>query len=179
MKFFILGTDEIFTNYPKLKSWFGKIDDRKFNFHDAYKIPKRQILAIDESENTVFTSIVDRPFPMVSAEVKAVFDMYDSHIIYKEVVLLDGKNEKAGIYYIPILPEVDCLDESSVFNLNKSLLKRGVIDYERTEGKAIFRLAGVGHYYMVGRLDLVESILKRNVIGIGLNELEVKEQEER
>ena len=174
MKFFILGTDETFSNYPKLKSWFGKIDDRKFNIQDAYKIPKRQLLAIDESENTVFTSIIERPFPMVSAEVKAVFDMYEPHIIYKEVVLLDGKNEKTGVYYIPILPEVDCLDAESEFNLNKSLIKRGIIDYERTGGKAIFRLGGVGHYYMVGRLDLVESILKRNVRGIGLKELEVK-----
>ena len=174
MKFFILGTDEVFSNYPKLKSWFGKVDDRKFNLHDAYKIPKRQLLPIDESENTVFTSIVERPFPMISAEVKDVFDMYDPHIIYKEVVLLDSKNEKAGIYYIPILQEVNCLDEGSEFNLNKSLLKRGIIDYGRTEGKAIFRLGGVGHYYMVGRLDLVESVLKRNVKGIGLKELEVK-----
>ena len=94
MKFFILGTDEIFTNYPKLKSWFGKIDDRKFNFHDAYKIPKRQILAIDESENTVFTSIVDRPFPMVSAEVKAVFDMYDSHIIPTHTLYVNKKMKR-------------------------------------------------------------------------------------
>lgn len=30
---------------------------------------------------------------------------------------------------------------------------------------------------MVGRLDLVESILKRNVRGIGLKELEVWEEE--
>ena len=57
----------------------------------------------------------------------------------------------------------------------KSIIRKGVIDYEKTEGKAIFRLKGFDHYYMVGRLDLVESILKRNVKGIGLKELEVCE----
>lgn len=174
MKFYILGTDEDFSNYPKIKNWFRKIDFKNFNIYDAYKIPQRQLLHIEESENTVFTSIIEHPFPLVLSEVKEVFDMYESHIIYKEVVLLDSKNEKTGIYYLPILEEVNCLNERSEFNLNRSIIRKGVIDYERTDGKAIFRLGGVNHYYMVGRLDLVESILKRNVRGIGLKELEVQ-----
>ena len=67
------------------------------------------------------------------------------------------------------------MHEKSEYNLDKSVIKKGVIDYGKTEGKAIFRLKGFGHYYMVGRLDLVESILKRKVRGIGLKELEVWE----
>lgn len=177
MKFYLLGTDAAYTNYPKIKKWFRRIDPRDFNIHDANKIPYRQLFMIHENENTVFTSIVDDPFPLVSREVREVFDMYEPHIIYKEIVLLDQKYERAELYYLPILEEIECLDEKSEFNLDKSILKKGVIDYERTEDKAIFRLSGFEHYYMVGRLDLVESILKRNVKGIGLKELEVKRGE--
>lgn len=173
MKFYLLGTDAVYSNYPKMKNWSGKMDSRNLNIHDAYKIPSRQLFMIQESENTVFTSIIDNPFPMISAEVREVFDLYEPHIIYKEVILLDSKYEKAGIYYLPILEEIDCLSEASEYNLNRSIIRKGIIDYERTEGKAIFRLAGVRHYYMAARLDLVESILKRNVKGIGLTELEV------
>lgn len=57
--------------------------------------------------------------------------------------------------------------------MNISVIKKGVIDYGKTEGKAVFRLKGFDHYYMVGRLDLVESILKRDVRGVGLKELGV------
>ncbi len=175
MKFYLLGTDAAYTNYPKIKKWFGRIDPRDFNIHDAHKIPHRQICMIHENENTVFTSIVDAPFPLVSVEVRKVFDMYEPHIIYKEIVLLDQQHGKAEVYYLPILEELECLNEKSEYNLDKSIIRKGVIDYEKTEGKAIFRLKGFDHYYMVGRLDLVESILKRNVKGIGLKELEVCE----
>lgn len=175
MKFYILGTDPSYANYPRIKKWFGQIDAKNFNVNDANKIPGRQILMIHESETTVFTSIIDKPFPLISAEVKEVFDMYEPHIIYKEIVLLDQKYERAEVYYLPILEEIECLNEKSEYNLDKSIIKKGVIDYERTEGRAIFRLKGFCHYYMVGRLDLVESILKRNVKGIGLEELEVCE----
>lgn len=175
MKFYILGTDTVYSNYPKLKNWFGKVDSRNFNSHDSYKISARQILKIQENENTIFTSIIDNPFPLIKKEVKAVFDMYEPRIIYKEIILLDSKYKRAEQYYLPILEEVDCLHETSIYNMNKSLIKKGVIDYEKTEGKTIFRLSGFNHYYMVGRLDLVESILKRDVKGIGLTELEIYE----
>lgn len=177
MKFYILETDASYTNCPRIKKWFGRIDHRDLNLHDAHKIPYRQLFMIHESETTVFTSIVDKPFPLVSAEVKEVFDMYEPYIPYKEIILLDQKFQRMEVYYLPILEEVDCLHEKSEYNLDKSVIKKGVIDYGKTEGKAIFRLKGFGHYYMVGRLDLVESILKRNVRGIGLKELEVWEEE--
>lgn len=175
MKFYLLGTDISYANYPKIQKWFGEIDPRNFNIQDAHKIPNRQIFMIHESENTVFTSIIDNPFPLISTEIRDVFDIYEPHIIYKEIVLLDQKYERAKVYYLPILEEIECLHEKSEYNLDKSVIKKGVIDYEKTKDKAIFRLMGFDHYYMVGRLDLVESILKRNVKGIGLKELEVYE----
>ncbi|MCH5258668.1 MAG: hypothetical protein J1F18_02885 [Lachnospiraceae bacterium] len=175
MKFYILGTDIVYTNYPKIKKWFGRIDPRDFNIRDAHRIPDGQVFMIHESKNTVFTSIVDNPFPLITAEVRAVFDMYEPHIIYKEIVLLDAEYKKAEVYYLPILEEIQCLREESEFNLDKSIIKKGIIDFEKTEGRAIFRLGGFNHYYMVGRLDLVESILKRDVKGIGLTELVVYE----
>lgn len=59
----------------------------------------------------MFTSIVDKPFPLVSAEVKEVFDMYEPYIPYKEIILLDQKFQRMEVYYLPILEEVDCLHE--------------------------------------------------------------------
>lgn len=109
MKFYILGMDISYTNYPRIKKWFGRIDYRDLNIYDAYKIPNRQLFMIHENENTVFTSIVDNPFPLVSAEVKKVFDMYEPHIIYKEIVLLDQQYERTEVYYLPILEEIECL----------------------------------------------------------------------
>ncbi len=173
MKFFLLGTDDSCSNYPKIRNWFGKVDLRYANVNEAYKIPARQLLMIEERENTVFPDIISEPFPLISPEVRSVFDMYEPHIIYREIILLDSRYERSGAYYLPVLEEADCLDEKSELNLDRSRIRKGVIDYGRTEGKAVFRVGGLNHYYMAGRLDLVESILKRDVKGIGLTELEV------
>ena len=174
MKFFLLGTEASYSNYPKIRNWFGRIDLRYANVNEAYKIPSRQLLMIEEYENTVFPSIINDPFPLISIEVKNVFDMYEPHIIYREVVLLDSRYERTGLYYLPILEEADCLDKKSELNLDRSVIRKGIIDYKRTEGRAVFRVGGLNRYYMAGRLDLVESILKRDVKGVGLTELEVR-----
>ena len=97
MKFFLLGTDASYSNYPKIRNWFGRIDLRYANVNEAYKIPSRQLLMIEEYENTVFPSIINDPFPLISIEVKNVFDMYEPHIIYREVVLLDSRYERTGL----------------------------------------------------------------------------------
>lgn len=69
--------------------------------------------------------------------------------------------------------EEDCLAENAVFNLNHSLLKEIVLDGKKLLEHAIFRIAGVEKTYIVGNLDVVESMLKRGLRGIGLTELQV------
>lgn len=102
-----------------------------------------------------------------------VVEMYEPRTVWRETVLLDRKNEKVSQYFLPIFEEVDCLAENAVFNLNHSLLKEIVLDGKKLRGHAIFRIAGVEKAYIVGNLDVVESMLKRGLRGIGLTELQV------
>ena len=89
----------------------------------------------------------------------------------KELVLLDQGNNKAERYFLPIFDEVDCLGEGTLYNLNHSEIRKAVLDRHRIGEHSIFRLAGVDKQYIVGNLDVVESILKRGCVGISLEEL--------
>ena len=100
-------------------------------------------------------------------------EMYEPRTVWRETVLLDRENEKVSRYFLPFFEEVDCLSKHTVFNLNRSLLKEIVLDGKKVRGHAIFRIAGVEKAYIVGNLDVVESMLKRGLRGIGLTELQV------
>ena len=52
-----------------------------------------------------------------------------------------------------------------------SEIRKVVLDRHKIGEHSIFRLAGVEKQYIVGNLDVVESILKRGCVGMSLEEL--------
>ena len=74
-------------------------------------------------------------------------------------------------YYIPELLIIDCLDKSTIYNLDKSVIKEGVIDTNKLLDKAIFRIGNIKTTNIVVRMDLVEAMLKRDYRGFTLREL--------
>ena len=76
-----------------------------------------------------------------------------------------------GILSEPILESIKCLaDEAKVSRGGKELLEI-VLREEMIFSKAIFRIAGFDHSYVIGRLDFVESIMRRSAEGLKLIEI--------
>ena len=167
MKYFLLETDKKISQLPQIVQLHDKIDVRDIHRESAYKIAHRQLLTVKGDTDTFY------PVFLLSQGAKMVVEMYEPRTVWRETVLLDRKNEKVSQYFLPIFEEVDCLAENAVFNLNHSLLKEIVLDGKKLRGHAIFRIAGVEKAYIVGNLDVVESMLKRGLRGIGLTELQV------
>lgn len=175
MKYFLMEGDKRIVYSPKIRGWHEKLDIRDISLEGAYKIPKRELMFIEDNPNTIFTDIISNPFYLVSDKVKKTIRMYEPNIILKEVILLDPIFEKTERYFLPIFEEVECLAEESVFNLNHSMIKKIILDKSKVEDRSIFRIANVSKHYVVGNLDIVESILKRGCLGLQLTEIEVKE----
>lgn len=177
MKYFLLKTDPIYITSPDIINWFGKINKHDIHPERAYKLPKREIFFIRKNPNTIFTDIISQPFFLVSEIVKDVISMYEKGVIYKEVILLDPKYEKCKRYFLPILPEIKCLSDSSSLNLDKSFIRHAVFLPSKVEGHAIFKITGINSdSYIAGNLELVESILKRGAVGVGLEEVEIEKE---
>lgn len=173
MKYFLLETDKKISQLPQIVQLHDKIDVRDIHRESAYKIAHRQLLTVKGDTDTFYPDIISTPVFLLSQGAKRVVEMYEPRTVWREAVLLDRKNEKVSQYFLPIFEEVDCLAENAVFNLNHSLLKEIVLDGKKLRGHAIFRIAGVEKAYIVGNLDVVESMLKRGLRGIGLTELQV------
>lgn len=172
MKYFLIETDERY-NYPRIRNWHEKIDIRDICRDKAYKLPKRELVFIKSNPETLFTDVIAKPFFLVSEKVKKIILLYQPNTILKELVILDKIYEKAERYYLPVFDEIECLAEGSVLNPDNSVLREIVLDRDKIKDMYIFRIAGVKKQYIVGNLDIVESMLKRGCEGIKLTELDL------
>lgn len=171
MKYFIITEDCTITQRPFLLGWQEKINVRDIHPESAYRLPKRELIFIRSDPEPLFTDIISTPFFMVSEKVLKTIKMYEPRLATKELVLLDQGNNKAERYFLPVFEEIACLGEGSLYNLNHSEIRKAVLDRHRIGESSMFRLAGVEKQYIVGNLDVVESILKRGCVGISLKEL--------
>ena len=178
MKYFLLETDKKIYELPQLIRWYEKIDSRNIHLETAFKIASRQLIFVKGDETTFYPDIISTPLFLMSQEAQKVVNMYEPRTVWKETVLLDREMEKVSRYFLPVFEEIDCLAPDSVFNMNHSILKEIVLDRRKIGDSAIFRIAHVEKQYIVGNLDIVESMLKRELLGIGITELRVTQEEE-
>lgn len=174
MRYFLLEMDSAYQHTPQVIGWYKKMDVRKISRGNEKSFSDIELLFIEESRRTVFTDIITFPFLMVSEPVRHMIELHDPHAIFKKIVLVDRANRKTALYYMPFLEKVKCLDQSSVLNLDKSVIRHCVLQYPAIKDKGIFFIDDVGKQYTVIRLDLVESLFRRRMKGIGLKMVEVK-----
>lgn len=172
MQYFMLKLHPAFTHAPNIINWYKVFDVRKLHPETADRVPYRSLLDISPDAAMIFTDIITFPYLLVSNLLKKVLTAYEPLIEYKDIVVLDKVNKQYALYYLPILETVDCLHETSQFNLDRSVIKKAVFDPQKTAGKSIFRIGGVKNTYIAVRLDLAESLLRRKAAGIYLEPIE-------
>lgn len=177
MKYFLIGTSPKISQIPMLMRWYEKFDVRDIHVKSAYKIPNRELILIRSDLETVYTDIISRPIFLMSEKAKDVVHMYEPNTIWKELVLLDKDNTRVTRYFLPVFEEIDCLSKYAVFNLDHSEIKKIVLNRSKIKDSSIFQVAGIKKQYIIGNLDIVESLLKRNMEGVGITEVGWEESE--
>ena len=74
-------------------------------------------------------------------------------------------------YNVPIIPRVK-LTVNSKCNIDKSIIGYAEIDIGKIGRCGLFNIADVTKVYTVIRLDILESMLKRNVKGLNICEID-------
>ncbi len=175
MKFFLLRWEEKGNPVPRVVNWMAKLDYRAIQTRKIGRLPKRTLLYVENNPETVFSDIISSPFLLVSELIWDVMKKYEIRREGKQIILLDGVYGFAEIYYLPDLQECTCLHADTEFNNDGTIIKKLILDRDVTEKlPPFFRVAGVQKDYVIGRLDFVESILRRGAKGIKLEELEIR-----
>lgn len=173
MKYFIMSLDAAYTDVPRAINWYDKINPKWVNKEEAYRLPRRELLFISHQDRVVYTDVLMKPFFLISAVVRDVLLMYDPLVEMKEVILLDAERRESKLYYLPILEEFEAVEETHLSPFNKQEENSMLVDGKISD-KSIFIVKGKLKKYIICNLELIESLLKRGVVGIGLQEIKIR-----
>jgi len=165
MKYYAIFVDERYVA-PVPIGWYGTIDQTTMKQKKAYQMPKRLGFMLEKHMQTVFTDIVTFPCFMVSKKVKNVVEQYDSSVKFARIIFFDRENKKSMAYYIPFINTVIPL-------ATKQSNNEIAVEKENIKDCTVFQVVKTERTYIVMRMDLVESILRRDAIGIGIKEIQV------
>lgn len=140
MKYFLISSNPSYPAPPKIINWFRAL---------PHNLPKWILLEMEEKKDIIFMDVLSFPYFLVSEMIKEVIEIYDSTIEWKRVVLFERKYQQNQLYYLPILQE---------------------IERAKVEDQVIFKIGGETNQPIAIRLDLAESILRRDPWGISLSE---------
>ena len=154
---------------PQLENWYGKFDVRDIKLEGFPRLPDRQLFTIKPSDRTIFTDIIQFPFLLLSLKVTEVIKMYRERCFCRDVILLDQISGKSELYQLPVFDETDKL----------SIRERqgGAQSETVVLDKHIFWVRDSLKRHTIISLDLAESLLRREVTGLGLKEIELSIKE--
>lgn len=168
MDYFILEQDKRYINTPFILNLGKTIDKRKINRENSSDIKDIMVLFVDGKRKIEYTDILDRQLFLITEEIMELFSKYEPETIFKTISLIDVEREHQEIYYLPIFEEVDCISPNSEFNMDKSIIRKLIIEKDKIGDRKIFKLAHKEKTTILVRLDAAESLLRRNVKGIKL-----------
>lgn len=181
MKYFEIQDTPELKYAPQIKNWYGKFDVRDIKLESYPKLPERQLFIIEPSENTIFTDIILSPFLLVSPKVMHVIKMYKDCCFYRDIILLDQLKKKSQLYYLPVFNETNSIlvaekkykDGLCVFDSTKQKVDKVIVN------KNIFWANDSIKRHTIISLDLAESLIRREIFGLGIREVELFLNRER
>ena len=174
MDYFLLKQDKRYSNTPQIKDLFKNINSRDLNLLRADNIEEDNCFYIKSNDNIDYLDVLDMPIFLVSKKLKKILEKYKEKTIFNRFVLIDFENKIQNIYYLSIFEEIEALSEKSEFNLNKTIVKKIVLDEKKIKNKKLFKIKESDKTLIVVRLDAAESLLRRDFNGIILEKLEIE-----
>lgn len=144
-----------------------------FTWKDAAKINDVTPLYLDETKGECAPDFIKSPVYMVSEKAKRVIDMYEDELVFKKIVLIHKEEGRELIYFHLLLREIEAVDDATEYYPN-GMEKRLCLNGNKIGGHKAFLLADSRSMLPVLSLEVVESLLRRQVMGVTFKEIEVR-----
>lgn len=167
MEYFLIETNEK-NKIPYKINKNRAIDIRMLTRERICQLPMWNMMEMDFPMEGFFPDILCSPCILVSKCVMETIIMYQPDVPYKGVKLWNRESGANATYSMPILDEVECISDETLYNNIGNRIVKLVLDREKIKPYAVFRINGYKRNCIVGRMDFVESILRRGAIGIKL-----------
>lgn len=173
MRFFMIEQDRTLPDCVKLRD-FDILGQRHIFFkEDENQIDDSTMLYLAKDSGETAPDFIMSPVYMVSDTVKKVFDMYEDNMIFKTIMIVKKETGEILHYHHLLLERMDMFSEETEFYDNGSV-KHLVLSKEKIGEHKVFALNDKRFLKPCISLEVLESLLRRKVIGIKWKEIEVR-----
>lgn len=172
MKYFLIETDDK-NRIPYGINRSRTIDTRLLSKEKFKVLPLWNVVDMIFPEEGFFPDIICSPFILLSEDCIKTVVMYQKNIFYKGIKLWDKKSGVNATYFLTILDEIECISDKSLYNSMGNRILKLVLDSGKIDANVVFKVKGLSGNGIVGRMDFVESILRRDVKGIRLTAIDI------
>jgi len=174
MKYFILKPDERYKNTPMIKGISQEIIDPRDLYQKNYNLmPKATRLEIYNQEEVDFIDIIINPLLIMTEKSIEVVKMYMPKLSTRDITFVDEIGGRTELYKLPLIPKIYCLTGNSRLNESKSYIEYGELDMKKVRHNTLFYIGESTSNYVVIRLDMLESMLKRGAKGFVVEEIKI------
>lgn len=173
MRFFSMEQDRSLPDRIELRDFDILGQRHLFLKKDADSIQDSTTLYLADNTGETAPDFIQSPIFLVSDTIKKVLDFYEDDMVFKTVAVVDKKKGDIFVYHTLLLEPMDMLSEKTEFYPNGSV-KRLVLDAEKIGEHHIFLLDDQRFPVPLVSLEIVESLLRRQVTGIVWKEVEVE-----
>lgn len=159
---------------------------KTINFRDFDLIGGRMIFTKEESETMIDGAVlylggtgrevrpdlIQSPVTIFSNRLRDIINAYEEDLIFKELSLIHQNNALLYSYVQIFMEHLNVLSEQVEF-YPTGMPKQLILDRKKIGNHQIFRLDGPYRKDPIISMPLAESLLRRDIIGINFEEVEV------
>lgn len=173
MDYFRLSQDKRYLNPPFISNLNDIVKRRSDTTYGKASIIPDINVGFAKPDNKIdFIDVLDEQIYMIKEEISTVFKMYEPALLFKSICILNNITGEYGSYQIPIFQELDCLSPNSIISPDKTYIKKLVLSKVIPEELAIFKVSNLCTDVVVIRLDVAESLLRREIVKFSLKRIE-------
>ena len=170
MKYFLVEVDEQYMA-PTLLGWFGVIDKKTLAGKGPHQIGRHLLFPVESNMQMIFTDMITFPCFMVSEMMKDTIGQYDPSVQFARVILCDRERKQSMAYYLPFLEQVGI--RGKMTEIGTGILSCTCVEGNIISDQVLIELTDQEKYYLTVRMDLLESILRRGAVGLGIKEIQI------
>jgi len=171
--YFIMQTNPKLSYLAKLKDWQKSLQDNPIPNELAVVPIRTRCIFVEEKSSNEYPDYFDKPITLIADRLKNVITMYQKDIDLRPVVLIEQKADRQEIYHLIDAPVIDCASSTSKLD-HTGKIKELVLDRDKIGNQKIFHVLDF-YRHLIVRLDVAESILRRNSYGIEFQKIQLEE----
>ena len=173
MEYFIMNQDPRVSNVAKPVS--GSLNLKALTREQIQDIAITKTLYVKEDRFNQYPDFMEETGMLVSKKLMKIMSKYQRNVIFKTVVVIEKNTNHQEVYYLMSVPEIDCASDKTVYDEQAQVVEF-ILDEDKVGHTRIFCASNYGKRVFV-RLDVAESILRRNPYGVSFEEVTVEGKE--